>query len=335
MDLKRFFSYLLGVSFLLLPSLCHAQRSAVAGDIAGRLITEESLFRSVEFLSDTVCAGRATATAGSVEASFWLARYFERLGLQAPGSRRGSPAYVRSFNASGKAGHNVIGICPAPASDRYAIVAAHYDNLGILSDRMYPGADSNASGVAAMLGLARLCRSLSVLGLGPGQSILFVALDAKQLSMAGSVSLYDMLSNGSLLDPRTGRSIRKDQVSVMVNLDILGGTLEPVTKGRNEYLIMLSNDDYLKRTLSEANFSSRLGFDLSFDYYRSKDFTDLFLNRIGDQKVFVDGGIPSVLFTSGITMNTNKVEDTPSTLDLAVLRKRVLLIFDWLGRVLR
>ncbi|MBO4917824.1 MAG: M28 family peptidase [Bacteroidales bacterium] len=325
----------MGVSLLLLPFPSLAQSSGGSGGFASLLLSEESLGMSVEFLSDTLCAGRATETPGAVEASFWLARNFERMGLQAPGSRRGSPGYVRSFIASGKVGHNVIGFCPAPSSDRYAIVAAHYDNLGILSERMYPGADSNASGVAAMLGLARICRSLSVLGLGIRQNVIFVALDAKQLSMAGSASLYGMLSDGSLLDPRTGRPVRLDQVSVMVNLDIVGSTLEPVTKGRDEYLIMLTNDDSLKRALSEANYSTRLNLDLSFDYYRSKDFTDLFLNRIGDQKVFVDGGIPSALFTSGITMNTNKVEDTPATLDLAVLRKRVLLVFDWMERVLR
>ncbi len=317
------------------PLCIRAQQAGTGTGIADLLLTEESLEMSVGFLSDTVCAGRATATKGSVEASFWLARNFERLGLMAPGSRRGTPAYVRSFSAEGKAGHNVIGICPAQGSDRYAVIAAHYDNLGILSGNMYPGADSNASGVAAMLGLARLCRSLSVLGLGVRQNILFVALDAKQLSMAGSVSLFDMLSAGSLIDPRTGNPIRRDQVSMMVNLDIVGSTMEPVTKGRDEYLIMLSNDDSLKRALSEVNYSTRINLDLSFDYYRSKDFTDMFLNRIGDQKVFVDGGVPTVLFTSGITMNTNKVEDTLATLDLAVLRKRVLLVFNWMERVLR
>ena len=306
-----------------------------AGSLAGMLLTEESLRYSVEFLSDTLCSGRATATAGGVEASFWIARSFERLGLLAPGSRRGAASYFRSFRASGKVGHNVISICPAPSSERYAIVAAHYDNLGILTDRMYPGADSNASGVAALLGLARVCRSLSVLGYGPQQNILFVALDAKQLSMAGASSLYDMLSDGSLTDPRTGRPIRREQVSMMVNLDIVGSTLEPVTKGRPEYLIMLSGDDMLKRALSEVNYSSKLNLDLSFDYYRSKDFTDLFLNRIGDQKVFIEGRIPSVLFTSGITMNTNKTEDTPASLDYAVLRKRTLLVYRWLDRVLR
>lgn len=318
----------------MLPQLCRGQRMD-ASSLAEMILTQESLQHSVEFLSDTLCSGRGTATPGGVEASFWLARSFDRLGLLAPGSRRGGGSYVRSFRASGKAGHNIIGICPAPSSDRYAIVAAHYDNLGILNGRMYPGADSNASGVAALLGLARVCRSLSVLGYGPHQNILFVALDAKQLSMAGASSLYDMLAGGALLDPRTGKPIRREQVSMMVNLDIIGGTLEPVTKGRPEYLIMLSGDETLKRALSEVNYGSRLNLDLSFDYYRSKEFTDLFLNRIGDQKVFIEGRIPSVLFTSGITMNTNKTEDTPASLDFAVLRKRTLLIYRWLDRVLR
>lgn len=336
MGLSRFFSHILALFLIVCPVLCPAQTIDFGNGLAERLLTETSLLQSVEFLADTVCAGRATASTGSVEASFWLARRFEQLSLLPTAVRRGAPSYVRSFRADGRAGHNVIGICPASSSsERYAIVAAHYDNLGILSGRMYPGADSNASGVAVLLELARIFRSLSVLGLGPDQNILFVALDAKQLSMAGSESLYSMIAGGSLLDPRTLRPIRRDQVSMMVNLDIVGSTLEPVTKGRNEYLIMLSNDDALKRRLSEENFSSRLNLDLSFDYYRSADFTDLFLNRIGDQKVFADKGIPSVLFTSGITMNTNKVEDTPANLDIPVMRKRALLIFRWLRRSLR
>jgi Zn-dependent M28 family amino/carboxypeptidase len=335
-DPSRFFSHILAFFLLIAPVLCPAQNTVTGNGIAERLLTENSLRQSVEFLADTVCGGRATASKGAVEASFWLARRFDRLALLPAASRRGSASYVRSFRVEGRAGHNVIGICPASSSsDRYAIVAAHYDNLGILADNMYPGADSNASGVAMLLELARAFSSLSVLGLGPDQNILFVALDAKQLSMAGSESLYSMISDGSLLDPRTLRPIRRDQVSMMVNLDIVGSTLEPVTKGREEYLIMLSNDDALKRRLSEVNFSSRLNLDLSFDYYRSKDFTDLFLNKIGDQKVFVEKGIPSVLFTSGITMNTNKVEDTPANLDYSVMRKRTLLIFRWLDRALR
>ena len=336
MGLSRFFSHILALFLVIAPALCHAQGSDFGTGLAERLLTEASLRQSVEFLADSVCDGRATASKGAVEASFWLARRFDGMSLLPAASRRGPASYVRSFRSEGRVGHNVIGFCPASSpSGRYAIIAAHYDNLGVLSGKMYPGADSNASGVAVMLELAHVFRSLSVLGLGPEQNIIFVALDAKQLSMAGAASLYSMIADGSLLDPRTLTPVRREQVSMMVNLDIVGSSLEPVTKGRSEYLIMLSNDEGLKRRLSEVNYSSRLNLDLSFDYYGSKDFTDLFLNRIGDQKIFVDKGIPSVLFTSGITMNTNKVEDVASTLDIPVMRKRALLIFRWLQQALR
>ena len=67
------------------PLCIRAQQAGTGTGLADLLLTEESLEMSVGFLSDTVCAGRATATKGSVEASFWLARNFERLGLLAPG----------------------------------------------------------------------------------------------------------------------------------------------------------------------------------------------------------------------------------------------------------
>lgn len=305
--------------------------------MAQSLLTEQALVSKVEFLADTLCEGRASASRGGVEASFWIAREFERFGL-VPLNTRGASSqasFIQSFPSSDKAGHNVIGLCPASVpSDEYVIVAAHYDNLGVLSGRYYPGADSNASGVAVMMELAHMFRSLSVLGHASTQNILFVAFDAKQLSMAGSNALYKALERGTLVDPASGRPVTAGQVTMMVNIDIVGGTLEPLTKGREDYLIMLSNDDTLKRRLSEANYGSRIQMDLAFDYYGSKDFTDLFLNRICDQRVFVEHGIPSVLFTSGITMVTNKVDDNVESLNMPVLHKRAMLIFRWLEKVL-
>ena len=309
--------------------------------LAEGIITEESLSEPVRFLTDTLCEGRAMQTRGGVEAAAWIVRQFEHFGLvplsapHAAGTLPPAPEYIRSFRLDGKVGHNVIGMCPASApSNEYIIVAAHYDNIGLLSGRFYPGADSNASGVSVLLNLAHVFRSLSVLGRVSGKNILFVALDGKQMSMAGARSLCDCLESGLLVNPYDGRRIRLENISMMVNIDIVGGTLEPVHKGREDYLIMLSSDSSFQRRLTEANMSSRLDMDVSFDYYGSKDFTDLFLNRIGDQSVFIGHKIPSTLFTSGITMLTNKVEDTSDSLDMGVLRKRTLLIFRWLEKFL-
>ena len=61
--------------------------------------------------------------------------------------------------------------------------------------------------------------------------------------------------------------------------------------------------------------------------------TDIFY-RLSDQKVFVDNRIPAVLFTSGITMNNNKTWDRTENLNLEVFRKRVLLMYHWIEKML-
>ena len=77
-----------------------------------------------------------------------------------------------------------------------------------------------------------------------------------------------------------------------------------------------------------------MGLDISTNYYGSKSFTEMFHSRFCDQKIFVQNGLVCAVFTSGITMLTNKVTDTADTLDYEVLRKRIFLIFHWLEKIL-
>lgn len=53
---------------------------------------------------------------------------------------------------------NVLGFIPGERTDEYVIVGAHFDHLGIdetlANDRIYNGADDNASGVSAVLQIA-------------------------------------------------------------------------------------------------------------------------------------------------------------------------------------
>lgn len=293
-------------------------------------LSEESIARTVRFLSDSLCLGRASGTTGAVESSFWLARQYEHIGLMPVGE-----TFSKSFFRDGRVFHNVVGFCPSPVfSDDYIVVMAHFDHVGILSGRHYPGADSNASGVSVMLSLAKLLCGMVPYGPAFKSNVIFVALDGNQFSMAGAEAFYDSIEDMALFNPATGRAITPERVSMAVNLDIVGSTLEPVHSGRRDYLIMLSTDQNLQRTLRDANISGRTYMDLSFDYYGSKDFTDLFLNRIGDHTVFIRHGIRSSLFTSGITMNTNKVTDTADALDYPILTRRTKLIFRWLELLL-
>ena len=100
-------------------------------------------------------------------------------------------------------------------------------------------------------------------------------------------------------------------------------------------LMMLSEaGDGRRDVLQIVNMNPGQGLDLGFSYYGSKDFTRVFYRTISDQKPFLEAGIPSVMFTSGITLRNNKPDDTPDTLDYGVLRRRVLVMFHYLVRII-
>ena len=101
-------------------------------------------------------------------------------------------------------------------------------------------------------------------------------------------------------------------------------------------MIMLGNgslDRQAQGLISMCNRFYGTDLELSHTYYGSEQFTEVFYT-LSDQKVFIRNGIPSVLFTSGITMRTNNTTDTPESLDMAVLRKRIILIFHWLEKMM-
>jgi hypothetical protein len=154
------------------------------------------------------------------------------------------------------------------------------------------------------------------------QSIIFVALDAHQ-TMAGAADLLEKIQEERLIDPRTGRPIYARNITSFVNLDMLGSTSAPLHPGRPDYLIMLGSEKH-RSLIQRLNLD---GLDLGFDYYGSASFTEMFLYRAGDQKVFHDAGFPVGLFTSGITMLTNKRDDDVDTLDYDMMEKRLTLLY--------
>jgi Zn-dependent M28 family amino/carboxypeptidase len=302
---------------------------------ARNMIWTEKMESHISFLSDTLCHGRGTGTQGGTEAAFWIARQFRDVGL-IPLDRSWSQSFK---TANGTTGHNIIGMVPGSLkkpSDKYIIIAAHYDHLGVLNGKAYPGADANASGTAAVVLLAEMFTAMKSVGSTFGTNIIFAGLDAKEMDMAGSAALWKSIREGRLTDPVTGRKITKDKITLMVNIDQIGSSLSPITKGREDYILMLGSqtlDAVRKNLLFSCNSTYDIGLDICLSYYGSRQFTDFFW-KLSDQKIFADNGIPSVMFTSGITMNNNKLRDKVSTLNMDVLRKRIYLIYHWVETML-
>jgi len=84
--------------------------------------------------------------------------------------------------------HNVAGVLPGTGRPAETVIySAHWDHLGVgqpdaTGDRIYNGALDNASGVAALLELARAYAA----GPRPDRSVLFLAVTAEEKGLLGS-----------------------------------------------------------------------------------------------------------------------------------------------------
>ena len=312
------------------PSVAQV-RYTISPKNAEAVLKMENIRNTVEYLSNPALGGRASGTDGGRKTAAWLEGQFRDLYLQPLGG-----AWMHGFQMGGAFGRNVLGVIPGSASPgRYVIVMAHFDNLGTLGGTFYPGADSNASGVAALLEVARMFQHMQSRKRTYARGIIFAALDGKEKDLAGSRELWRLIDQGKLLDPVSGTPIGKDQIMLVVNLDQLGATLAPLTKGNPNYLMMLSDiAPGWRSTLENANRDQHIGLEIGYTYYGSADFTRLFYTRISDQRVFLEHGIPAVMFTSGITFRNNKPEDNAASLDYDILTARTRLIFFWLDKVL-
>jgi Zn-dependent M28 family amino/carboxypeptidase len=297
--------------------------------------SKTDLYNEISFLSDSLCGGRATGTGKTMAAAFWISNKFKNAELLAL-----TPGYASHFTTpTGAHGHNIMGMLPGSYTipvEKYIIVGAHYDHLGTLDGKLYPGADANASGTAILTSLAEIFSEMKLMGKVYDTNIIFVAFDAKEMSMAGSAYMWKLIDYGMLKDPLTGEAITKEKITTMVNIDQIGSSLSPIRSSRRDYMLMLGNESLPKNqrmNLEACNMLNDINMDLCLSYYGSKTFTEVFY-RLSDQKVFVDNGVPAVFFTSGITMNTNKTRDTAENIDYDVLYKRLKLIYHWIESIL-
>lgn len=146
---------------------------------------ESQLLADLRTLSADEMQGRDTGAPGGERARAYIVERLDALGVQAPPVGRLQPFTadgrtregVRTFN-----GTNVLGVIPGTrAGDRWIVVTAHYDHVGVNDGEIYNGADDNASGVASALELARRLKAQA-----PEHGVIFAFLDGEERSLLGA-----------------------------------------------------------------------------------------------------------------------------------------------------
>ncbi|WP_242370832.1 MULTISPECIES: M20/M25/M40 family metallo-hydrolase [Anaeromyxobacter] len=196
---------------------------------------------------------------------------------------------------------NVVAILPGrdPAvADECVVVGAHHDHLGLGGDAslaperlgtVHPGADDNASGVAALLAVARAFVAEGA----PRRTVLFAAFAAEELGILGSSELAK--------DPPPRCPIGKMQL--MVNLDMVGRP-----RGGKVYVDGADTAKGLRdRVVALAERSPRLPLRIAFgggDGYGPSDHTSFYAR-----------GVPVLFLFTGPHADYHRPTDTADKID--------------------
>ncbi|MCX4247579.1 M28 family metallopeptidase [Paraliomyxa miuraensis] len=177
-------------------------------------ITPQRLHAHVERLADDRLRGRPTPSPQLDEAADYVLEQMRAQGLRAP---QLAPEHVQRFECGGPEhpglASNVLALLPGrdpELAEQTVMVTAHYDHIGERAfgeDRIFNGANDDASGTAAMLAIAE---ALSVSPRPPRRSVLFVAFCGEERGLRGSYHYAE-------------HPVRPlEQVVAHVNLEMLG-----------------------------------------------------------------------------------------------------------------
>ncbi|RYD96126.1 MAG: M28 family peptidase [Sphingobacteriales bacterium] len=231
---KPFFAALL--SLLLFAGCAKAEEAKTP---AGKL-----LYAVVKELSDDQYKGRKSGTAENEQAAQYLAGVFKAAGLEpAVGN-----SFLVPFEVRGMKLYNVCGILEGKSDSIYAF-GAHFDHIGFDRqgpDTVFNGADDNASGVAAMIGIAAYFRQHP-----PQKTVLIMAFNAEEMGLWGSEAL--------VAQPEMQGLLQKTQV--LFNMEMVGTV---AASGRNS-LYMTGDDQSNLYELLQAN--AKAGFKIVKDPY--------------------------------------------------------------------
>ncbi|MCH6199040.1 M28 family peptidase [Aquiflexum sp. LQ15W] len=163
--------------FLAAPSAVLAQK-----------IDQNKLLKDIEYLSSDELGGRKPLSEGNLKARKYIQDRFKALGIK---SQYQDYTQYFDFNNSreGKLyekAANIVGFIGGKETDKLIVVMAHYDHIGRDGEKIFNGADDNASGTGGVLAIAEYFSKNR-----PNHSMLFVALDAEEMGHQGAKALVN------------------------------------------------------------------------------------------------------------------------------------------------
>jgi hypothetical protein len=193
---------------------------------------------------------------------------------------------------------NVVGLLEGSdpgLRNEYLVIGAHLDHVGSQAGLLFPGANDNASGSAAVIELAEAFQKSNT---KPRRSILFVLFTSEEQGLFGSKHFVENLKFDS------------EKIVAMLNLDCIGyGDSIQIGNGKSSPLLWS-----LARKTDEQNFNLVV--------------EDTWSGGGADLTAFNDRGIPGLYFVSKYSYDhLHLPTDKPETLNTSLYESIVRLTY--------
>lgn len=268
-------------------------------DLDSAEVSPQNLLAWVDRLTVPELRGRHATSDEARTAAAMIARHMSALGLEAPYPQK---SYCQGFPLQDEISYNVVGhlLAGTAPSKRVILLGAHYDGQGMHpAGLVYPSADDNASGVAALLEVARLAARK------PWPfDLVFVALNAEEIGQVGSLAW--------VAEP----TVPLSRLRFMMNFDMVG---RPWPGSPAE---AIGFETWDVEGLSEAAATS--GIEI-------RRLTELFSDaKMRSDSTVFRRHVPTVFLSTGLHKDYHQRTDTADRVNLDQLTRVVRLTFAFL-----
>lgn len=270
--------------------------------------TVVSLKEHVATLSAAHLEGRKAGSEGERLSAEYVSDVFKKYGLDVITPITGEEFGLKTDSGDTLTSRNVIGYVEGydkKLREDFIVVGARIDNLGTMTmtidgrevEKIYYGANGNASGLAMLMELARMVETNSILF---RRSVLFVAFGASLETYAGAWYFLNRSFSSA------------DRIDAMINLDMLG-------TGYSGFYAYTSSNTDLNTVLSRMSGELQ---PIHPELVAAEPYPS-------DHRAFYAAEIPSVMFTTGRYPERNTEKDTQSIIDYESMERELEYIYNY------
>ena len=292
--------FLIAISLFSIMASCQQSKEEIPAVISIENATVENhLFT----LASDEMEGRKVGTPGIEKAAQYIENEFKKIGLS---TFEGLDSYRQNFERNELQLFNIIGVLEGRSKkEEYVVISAHYDHLGMkndgVGDQIFNGADDDASGVTAVLTLAKYFAKKG----NNERTIIFIAFTGEEMGLIGSKYF--------------GEGVEPSNYIAGINIEMIGK--ESKFGPKTAWLTGFERSDFgliIQKNLEGSNYTLYPDPYINYGLFFRSDNASL--ARLG---------IPSHTFSTGpidTDIHYHQVSDEAETLNISTITETIRAI---------